>query len=120
VDSRGNAYVGGQTDSANFPVLQAFQVRKKGLSDAFVAKLSPLGSRLLFSTYLGGDGEDQVESLALGPRGLVYVSGRTESGNFPLKNPFQASLKGTLDAFVVKMVENEPVASELYLLLLGD
>jgi hypothetical protein len=120
VDSRGNAYVGGQTDSTNFPVLHAFQGRKKGLSDAFVAKLSPLGSRLLFSTYLGGDGDELVESLALGPRGLVYVSGRTKSGNFPLKNPFQASLKGTLDAFVVKMVENEPVASELYLLLLGD
>jgi hypothetical protein len=120
VDSRGRAYIAGQTDSTNFPVLKAFQTRKKGLSDAFVAKLNPMGSRLLFSTYLGGDGDDQGESLALGAPGLVYVSGRTESSNFPVKNPYQANLKGTLDAFVVKMVENEPVMPELYLLLMGD
>jgi hypothetical protein len=120
VDSGGKAYIAGRTDSTNFPVLKAFQPKKKGLSDAFVAKLNPAGSRLLFSTYLGGDGEDQGESIALGARGLVYVSGRTESSNFPVKNPYQANLKGTLDAFVVKMVEHEPVVPELYLLLLGD
>ena len=115
VDSGGKAYIAGRTDSTNFPVLKAFQPKKKGLSDAFVAKLNPSGSRLLFSTYLGGDGADQGESIALGARGLVYVSGRTESSNFPVKNPYQANLKGTLDAFVVKMQENDPTVPELYL-----
>jgi hypothetical protein len=120
LDAGGNAYIAGQTDSTDFPVLKAFQSMKKGLSDAFVAKLNPLGSRLLFSTYLGGDGVDQAESIALGAQGLVYVSGRTKSNNFPVKNPYQANLKGTLDAFVVKMQENDPAVAAVNSLLLGD
>lgn len=120
VDSGGKAYIAGQTDSTNFPVLKAFQPRKKGLSDAFVAKLNPSGSRLLLSTYLGGDGVDQGESIALGAPGLVYVSGRTESANFPVKNPYQPNLKGTQDAFVAKMQENDPTVAAVNSLLLGD
>jgi hypothetical protein len=60
------------------------------------------------------------ESLALGAPGLVYVSGRTESGNFPVQNPYQNNLKGTLDAFVVKMQENDPTVAAVNSLLLGD
>lgn len=118
VDSSGNAYIAGKTDSTNLPLVRAFQARKKGLADAFAAKLNPGGSSLMFSTYLGGDGEDKGEGLALGPRGLVYVSGRTASGNFPVKNPYQTALKGTLDAFVVKLQENDPMVSLIDLLLL--
>ena len=121
MNSFGNAYIAGSTTSLNFPKLRAFQPSKKEQSDAFVAKLSSTGNRLLFSTYMGGDGTESAEGIALGPRGLVYVSGRTRSANFPVKNAYQDNLKGTLDAFVVKMRENDPNVPAVNLLLgLGE
>ena len=57
IDSAGNAYVAGDTYSSNFPVLYAFQGSNGGGQDAFVSKLNPSASALVWSTYLGGSGE---------------------------------------------------------------
>jgi hypothetical protein len=106
VDASGNAYVSGETHSQNFPTANAFQSNYGGgLSDAFVTKLNPAGSALIFSTYLGGDVFDAAAAVALDSARNVYVTGRTTSGNYPTVNPIQASYSGGAgaDVFVTKI-----------------
>ncbi|MBV8857913.1 MAG: VCBS repeat-containing protein [Acidobacteria bacterium] len=83
VDAAGNAYVGGLTGSGSFPTTAgAFQTGKEAGSDAFLAKLNPAGTGLVYSTYLGGNGGEQVTSVAVDAAGAAYVAGRTDSPNF--------------------------------------
>jgi hypothetical protein len=106
VDSNGAAYVAGYTSSANFPVTAALQATNAGAPDAFVTKLSPAGSSLVYSTYLGGSGMEYVEtgrSIAVDSSGSAYVTGTTASANFPTFAPMQAANAGGDDAFVVKL-----------------
>jgi hypothetical protein len=100
VDGVGNAYVTGVTYSSNFPTVAARQATHGGgLQDGFVAKLGPTGT-LLYSTYLGGNGDDLGRGIAVRSTGQAYVTGVTFSWNFPTLAPLQASLAGTSDAFV--------------------
>ena len=126
VDSTGNAYVTGYTDSSNFPVLPnpgAFQPAFGGGSyDAFVTKLNPAGTALLYSTYLGGNSFDQGLGIAVDSTGNAYVTGLTNSSDFPVfPNPgaFQSSLRGrfTTNAFVTKL--NPAGTALLYSTYLG-
>ena len=113
VDATGNAYVAGETGSvipinepcaaANFPVVNGFQSTHGGIMDAFVAKLDPTGSRLLYSTYLGGRGDDGASGIALDGAGNIYVGGTTTSSNFPTMHPFQACGMGGEDGFMAKL-----------------
>ncbi|HEX7313823.1 MAG TPA: SBBP repeat-containing protein [Pyrinomonadaceae bacterium] len=83
VDAAGNAYVGGLTASGSFPTTPgSFQTSKDGLSDAFLAKLNPTGTALVYSTYIGGKGTEQVTSIAVDASGAAHVAGRTDSLNF--------------------------------------
>src|ERR1019366_175511 len=85
--------------------------------DAFVAKLSPTGSALVYSTYLGGSGNDQGTGIAVDSFGNAYVTGFTASRNFPTMNPLQpAQGDGGLfgDAFVAK-IANAPALTPQYL-----
>src|SRR5438132_1622417 len=91
VDSSGNAYVTGYTGSTNFPTRNALQVALGGSQDAFVAELNASGSALLYSTYLGGSGKDQGNSVAADGSGKAYVTGWTQSTDFPTANAFQSS-----------------------------
>src|SRR5262249_44360267 len=91
LDGSGAAYVGGSTDSTNFPVLGALQSQLAGLDDAFVAKLAPGGSSLVFASYLGGSGADVALSVATDAAGHAYVAGQTQSANFPTAHPFQTA-----------------------------
>lgn len=105
VDSSGDAYLTGSTTSANFPTQSALQSVYGGSTDAFVTKLNPTGSALLYSTYLGGSGFDAGAGIAIDTAGDAYVTGQTSSSQtgliaFRLANPIQASLKGPSDAFV--------------------
>jgi hypothetical protein len=103
VDNSGCAYVTGDTDSSNFPTQNAYQKNSGGDLDAFITKFSTTGSSLIYSTYLGGKGTDSAGyGIAVDTSGCAYVSGRTNSNNFPTKNPYQANLKGDYDAFVTK------------------
>src|SRR5207247_5384277 len=84
VDTSGNAFVGGATESSNFPTTKgAFAPAYAGNNDAFVVKLNPGGSALVYATYLGGSGADSVASLALDAAGNCYVTGATQSADFP-------------------------------------
>jgi hypothetical protein len=105
VDSSGSAYVTGLTNSTNFPTQNPFQGGfGGGAFDAFVTKLSPTGNTLVYSTYLGGNGDDEGFGIAVDDSGSAYVTGITDSTNFPTQNPFQGAFAGgLLDAFVTKL-----------------
>jgi hypothetical protein len=108
VDVRGNVYLSGGTRSNNFPITPgAFQTVLRGGSDAFVLKLSPAGDQLVYSTYLGGTREEGFEGggLALDAAGQAYVTGVTDSLDFPTSRvTFQRSFGGgSSDAFVTKL-----------------
>ncbi|HJT58035.1 MAG TPA: SBBP repeat-containing protein [Ktedonobacteraceae bacterium] len=111
VDASGNAYITGNTGSANFPTKNAFQPRFAGgtcgeitcIGDAFITKLSPSGSSLVYSTYLGGSDDDAALGIALDASNNVYVTGNTVSANFPTNKPFQPINKGSGDGFVTKL-----------------
>jgi hypothetical protein len=104
VDAAGSAYVTGLTYSTNFPTTSAplQGAHGGGLQDAFVAKLSAAGS-LVYSTYLGGSGDDFAQGIAVRSTGEAYVVGTTFSANFPHAGGVQGALGGTNDAFVARL-----------------
>jgi hypothetical protein len=107
VDEHGSAYVSGRTGSPDMPVVSALQpVYGGGPFDAFVMKLDPSGSRLLFSTFLGGTGDDRAFDLRLDARDRVFVSGTTASTNFPIVNGLQPFYAGNTDAFLSTMSDD--------------
>ena len=104
VDSAGEAYVTGDTNSSNFPVLNATQATLKGATDVFITKVQANGSGLLFSTYYGGTLDEAGTGIAIDAFNDVYVTGRTLSSDYPTNGtPFQSSLSGTSDAFVTEL-----------------
>ena len=101
VDSSGNAYVGGQTDSSDFKTVSPLQASNGGQNDGFIAKINPAGSALLFSTYFGGSGNELVTGLALDGSNNIYVTGITDSTNLQATTgAFQPTAKGGGDSFV--------------------
>jgi hypothetical protein len=111
VDKSGNAYVTGATNSGDFPIKNALQPVAAGYDDAFVAKINPSGSALVYSTYLGGSHSDFGSGIAADSSGNAYVTGFTGSTNFPVKNPLQPAFGGdSADAFVAEI---NPMGSAL-------
>ncbi len=105
-DSSGNAYVTGFTQSSNFPILAgAYQSSLAGSQNAFIAKMNPDGTALLYSTYLGGSSLDSGQSIQIDNASTpnMYVAGYTFSSNFPTVSPIQASLGGQENAFVAEL-----------------
>jgi uncharacterized protein (TIGR03437 family) len=86
VDSSGNVLIAGGTASGNLPGLSAssFQVDYLGNGDAFVAKMNGAGTVLAWVTYLGGTGRDEANSIAVDSFGNAYVTGSTDSVDFPI------------------------------------
>lgn len=115
VDSAGYAVVTGVTASAGFPVRRPLQrFLGGGAYDAFLAKIPPTGTPLVYSTFLGGSGDDFGSNVALDSTGAAYVTGYTNSANFPVAGAFQSSIGGgtcgappstapCFDAFVTKL-----------------
>jgi len=101
IDSAGNVYVQGGTNSPNFPTAHALQASLLGKNNAFLAKLDPAGTTLLYSTYLGGNGTDFSVGAA-DASGFVYLTGQTDSMSFPLVGAFQPYF-GTTDSWVAKV-----------------
>lgn len=103
VDAGGAVYVTGRTYSYDFPTLNPYQASNGGGSDAYITKLTPAGNALVYSTYLGGNSDDEGRSIAVDTRGAAYVTGFTRSDNFPTYQAFQGTLRGYTDAFVAKL-----------------
>jgi hypothetical protein len=112
LDGAGNAYLTGYTDSTNFPLISAIYTNLSGSNysevsiaptDAFVAKLDPSGSNLVYSTYLGGNGIDLGIGIAVDAAGNACVVGYTESTNFPTVSALYNNYRGFGDAFAAKI-----------------
>jgi hypothetical protein len=129
VDSSGNAYVAGLTNSTNFPTASPVQtafgggtcpIRIAGVStnfacpDAFITKLDPAGATLLYSSYIGGTNVDFATSVALDTSNNVYVTGGTFSSGLATTGAFQTALGSKGDAFVFKIAA--PVAGPPFIL----
>lgn len=118
VDEAGNAYLTGETDTKNFPVTpNAFKPGKSaadctrttngnflGCKEAFVCKLNPQGTALVYSTFLGGSGDDAGNGIAVDKSGNAYVVGTTQAPDFPVTNGLYANFQGGPgDAFLAKL-----------------
>ncbi|MFW9914323.1 MAG: SBBP repeat-containing protein [Candidatus Thorarchaeota archaeon] len=109
VDSWGNVYVTGETQSTDFPTVNAYNATGDGTAnyDAFVLKLSADGGTLLYSTYVGGTQHDYGMEIAVDSLGNAYVTGRTASTDFPTtSNAYNETGDGTItfyDAFALKL-----------------
>ncbi len=113
----GAIYIAGYTRSFNFPIKNAYQPNMAGASDVFITKMSGSGSSLIYSTHLGGTGYEYCAGLYV-ENGVVYISGSTDSDNFPVVNPYQPSRAYTEnDAFVAKLSSSGTVL--LYSTYLG-
>jgi hypothetical protein len=104
VDSTGNAYVTGFTGSENFVTANPVQKAFGGDDfDAFVVKLNPTGTGLVYSTYLGGSGEDGAYGIAVDAADNAYVTGYTKSTDFGTRNTLAGAARGRRDGYVVKI-----------------
>jgi uncharacterized protein (TIGR03437 family) len=115
VDASGHAYVVGLTTSTDFPVTRgAIQPTNRGggsdtaagvrFGESFIAKLNPSGTALVYCTYLGGGGEDQVSGIAVDLAGNAYLTGTTTSADFPITpGVFQSELRPRIAGFVAKL-----------------
>ncbi len=103
VDDLGNTYISGRTSSSDFPIEGEYQIHQ-GSTDIFVTKLNSSGTGLIFSTYLGGSLYDASWDIDVDNFGSVYVTGYTNSSDFPIEGGFQNTLNGSeSDAFVIKL-----------------
>jgi hypothetical protein len=135
VDGNGNAYVTGQTSAEavinvipppvvpppTFPIINAYQSTLGGVTDAFVTRFSATGSGLIYSSYLGGSGQDVGLAIAADSSGDAYITGLTYSTNFPTSaSPLQGTNKGAGDAFLAEVNTNlSGTASLLYSTYIG-
>jgi hypothetical protein len=124
VDSSGSIYLTGDTQSTNFPVTAtAYQATLLGTANAFVTKVAPDASTLVYSTLLGGSGTDQATAMALDSAGNVYITGFTQSGNFPLLDSFQNILgiagAGTCGSTNLVNVSGAVICSDAFVAKLG-
>jgi len=114
VDASGNAYATGYLSSTNFPVVGAFQATNAGGFDAYVTKLNPAGAALVYSSYLGGSGNEGLTSslgtdlqiagaIAVDASGAAYLTGFTDSTDFPVAAAWQPHNRGGFDAWVARI-----------------
>ena len=120
VDASGSVYVTGMTTSSDFPTtVGAFDTTLGGTWDAYITKIDPSGSTLIYSTFIGGSGGENGNDIAVDSLGRVYITGNSGSGNFPFtSDAFQTSLLGCCTEAVV-LVLNSNGAEVLYSSFLG-
>jgi VCBS repeat-containing protein len=109
LDASGNVYVAGGT-TGDFPIRNPAQAAPGGSDDGIIAKLSPDGASLLFSTYLGGSASETCSDIALDSAGNVYATGSTHGGFPTTVNAVQKDFGGVVDAFIVKLTNQPPSA----------
>lgn len=115
VDSQGNSYIIGSTNSDNFPTINAYNDTFGGSDDVFIAKFDSLGNPV-FSTFFGGSGNDEGYGIAVDKLGNIFVTGSTQSTNFPLKNAYNKTYGGSNDVFIAKF---DPSGKLIYSTYIG-
>jgi len=112
IDTTGNAFVAGTTESANYPTTGgAFQASFSGVRDVFLTKLNAFGTGLAYSTFIGGSSVDLGQGITIDAAGHAFVTGSTFSGNFPITSgAFDTTHNGTLDLFVTKLQVPDSIA----------
>jgi hypothetical protein len=122
LDGNGYTYIVGSTLSIDFPLLHQYQVDQPGL-DAFISIFDTTKNgtaSLKYSTYLGGNGSDMGYGIAVDSNNYIYVTGETQSDDFPIKNPFLTNLNGLCDAFITKIdPKAKGISSLIYSSYLG-
>jgi hypothetical protein len=105
IDGSGNAYITGETDSADYDTTAGvFQTTKAGVYDVFVSKLNNTGTGLIYSTYIGGSSNDYGLAIAIDGSGNAYITGYTESSDYDITpGAFQTTNGGLSDVFVTKL-----------------
>jgi len=116
VDSLGSAYVAGWTESTNFPL--ASQASQASGQNGFIVKLDVSGSTLVYADFIGGSGYnyDNPTAVTLDSNNDAYITGYTQSADFPLVNAFQTTMNDDPDGFISKV---SPDGSLLYSTYLG-
>jgi hypothetical protein len=116
LDGQGSVYVAGTTTSDDLPVTPgAAQTNRGGGRDAFLVKLNPAGSAIVYATYLGGTGDDEALGVGVDAFRRVILVGETRSSDFPLANPFQSTFGGTADGFIARFSPGGGLSFSSYL-----
>lgn len=102
-DPNGNLYFTGETSSSDFPIKSNWRPNALGSVDAFAAKLSPIGDKLLYSTYIGGSGDDRGLCIAVDNSGKAAIGGETTSANFSTAEPLLGVRQALVDGFILKL-----------------
>jgi len=113
VDGSGNAYLTGETNSADFPTSGGLDTTYAAPNDAFVTKVSASGT-LLWSTYLGGSSGDEANAIAVDSAGNAFVTGLTYSSDFPTTGGFDTTRGGIYDGFVTKLTASGALSWSSY------
>ncbi len=104
LDAGGNAYIAGETSSTDFPVTTgAYQTALGGGMDGFITKLNPAGTAAIFSTFVGGSGDDTVEDVATDAAGSIYATGQTTGGFPTTAGAYRTTTFGGVDIYVIKL-----------------
>lgn len=116
LDSLGNVYIAGNTDSPDFPTVNALQTSFSGVADAFITQLNPQVSEAIYSTFLGGSERDFILGMVPDNAGNLYVTGGTRSPDFPITNDAiqSAKLEEALDGFIAKVSNPNLAVSPAY------
>ena len=113
VDTAGNVYVTGRTTAGDFPTVNPIQGTLTGTGMVFVTEIGPTGAIRVFSTYLGGVTDQQGNGIGLDSKRNIYVTGWTNSTDYPMASPFQAANAGSVDGFLTKISAPSPVPTSL-------
>jgi uncharacterized repeat protein (TIGR01451 family) len=119
VDGAGDAYVTGYSHSSDFPITPDAIQTDQGGADAFVTGIVDAGGAYVYSTYLGGSGNDRGSGIAVNSVGGAYVTGYTASSDFPSHDAIQPNRRGLDDAFVTQIIEAGGVYTYAYSTYLG-
>jgi hypothetical protein len=115
VDKQGNVYVAGTSGARDLPMVKPVQDKQTGLNIAFLMKFDPKGE-LVFSTFFGGDRNEEGLAVAIDSQGNIYLAGRASSTNLPVKNAIQSTLGGGgQDGFIAKYTSDYKLAYATYL-----
>jgi uncharacterized repeat protein (TIGR01451 family) len=116
IEKTGSMFVVGRTNSIDFPIANPIQPKLRGGFDVFLTKLEAAGNALVYSTYLGGSGDDSPKDVAVDTLGNAYIVGESFSSDFPTVNSIQSESLAFSSPFMAKIAEIPSSATDLAIL----